>query len=164
MLKQIYFTCAGLLLLSGCSQYDIAINDRMIYEAPKVLNADFIVDQALRECVQQQLIDAEIANAAGLTQLNCSSAGIEQLDGLEQFSNLEKLKLSGNRIRNLLSIAPLSSLQSLWLDNNLVVDAVPLTKIPNLEQLDLQGNSTLQCSGLSRFNQAVSVTAPDHCL
>ncbi|EED36260.1 conserved hypothetical protein [Luminiphilus syltensis NOR5-1B] len=155
-----------LLLLSflgGCSQYDVSINDTMVYE-PDKLFADYdISDIALSECVAQAISDQNVTRIEQLTQLNCSNAGVMKLDGLRLFSGLQAVKLSDNPLRNLVELERLTLLTHLWLDNNQVVDPVPLRALKRLQTLDLRGNDSLQCPEQSLFPPGVEVTLPAHC-
>lgn len=148
-------------LLGACQGYDFTVNDKVVYRAP-VLFSDFAVgDPALRQCLQQAIVDAAITRAEDLTSLNCSHAGIETLDGLATFDGLTALRLSSNRIRNLVELNRMTSLQTLYLDNNRVVDPVPLYSLPRLTQLDLSGNPGLQCPRQGKL--AGKALLPDHC-
>ena len=153
----------AIALLPACQNYDITFNDRIIIGAqPLFANYD-VADPALEQCLRQQIIDRDVRAASQLTVLVCTNAGIESLAGLATFTGLEQLKLSENRIRNLVELGQLPELVNLELDGNQIVDSVPLSTLPKLEQLTLTVNSALQCSGLARFNERVTIKAPAHC-
>ena len=166
--------CRGLLLasvmlyaLAGCESlksYDVTFNDVTVYEPAAVYRVADIEDVALHQCLEQTLIDGAITDPTALSALNCSDAGITSLAGLEQFSGLTTLKLSGNQIRNLLVLERLAQLRQLWLDRNDVVDPVPVLRLPALQQLDLTENPRLQCPNPTRIPTGVSVSLPEQCL
>jgi Leucine-rich repeat (LRR) protein len=152
-----------MLLLAACENYDIKVNERVVY-SPQPLFTDFdIPDQALRACLEQAIADGVVTAATRLTALNCSHAGISDLTGLSTFTGLTSLKLSSNEVRNLVELGALTSLIDLYLDDNRVVDPVPLYELPALQVLDLSGNPDLQCPSAAAFLRLERVTLPKHC-
>jgi len=160
--------CLGLILLllgllSACGEYDIKLNERVVY-SPEPLFSDFeTADPALQECLEQAIADNVVAHASQLTSLNCSHAAISDLQGLEVFTGLAQLKLSSNTIRNLAPVSALTVLEELYLDSNKVIDPVPLYQLPSLRLLDLSDNPGLQCPDSNGFLRIESVTLPSHC-
>ena len=65
---------------------------------------------------------------------------IQDLTGLEQCANLERLYLNGNSITDISAIASLKNLQNLTLGQNQVSDITPLAQLTQLHQLDLNDN------------------------
>ena len=106
-------------------------------------------------------IDARIAT--DLFALNCSDAGIQSLAGLEQFTQIQSMKLSSNDIRNLLVLARLTALNQLWLDNNDIVDPIPVLRMSHLKELNLAGNARLQCPDPEDVPRHLSLNLPNHC-
>jgi hypothetical protein len=156
----------GALLLSGCTQlekYDITVNDVTVYEPAPVIKVENVADTALRGCLQQTVWDHEATSPSALKILNCSEAGIQSLDGLEQFSALSSVKLSGNQIRNLLVLERLEALEQLWLDNNDIVDPIPVLRMTTLRSLNLTNNPALQCPKRSDIPTSLQLKLPSHC-
>ena len=151
------------LLLTGCGNYDITVNDKVIYGAPTIFLDFNLADAALQTCVSQQIIDLRLTSPEGLTDLNCSNAGIESLEGIELFGNIERLKLSSNRIRNLMALSKLTGLQELWLDDNVIIDPVPLGSLVHLRALNLAKNGSLQCPKNGLLEYVGTLTLPAHC-
>ena len=155
--------CLAALLLAACGSYDFTVNDKVVY-TPEPLFSDYeIPDAALQDCIKQAIIDENITSAAELQVLNCSHAGIVQLEGLSTFTALQRVKLSANNITNLAPMTSLSTLEILYLDDNTVVDPVPLYQLTNLQQLDLSGNDTLLCPKRSALILLETLTLPKHC-
>lgn len=155
--------CVTLALLAGCTNYDITVNDKLVY-SPKTLFSDFDApDPGLNSCLEQAIFDAKIDQAGALKHLNCSHGGIETLEGLEVFTGLIQLKLSVNKIRNLAPLVNLIHLQELYLDDNVVVDPVPLYPLSAMRTLNLSGNAVLQCPQTTAFAHLGSLTLPNHC-
>lgn len=155
--------CLVLAFAAGCSSYDFKVNDKLVYSPAPLFTGFDVPDEALRACLEQAIIDNKITAAAQLQDLNCSHAGISNLQGLATFTGLQRLKLSANSIRNLADITALSTLQSLQLDDNQVVDPVPLYDLPALQLLDLSGNEALQCPGSNSLLRVENLTLPTHC-
>jgi Leucine-rich repeat (LRR) protein len=151
------------LLLSACGEYDVKINETVVY-TPRPLFSDYdIPDTALGDCVRQHIEDGKITAAPQLQVLNCSHAGIETVDGLAPFGNLQRLKLSGNRIRNISALGVLDSLVELYLDDNRLLDSGILYGFERLRTLDLSGNPQLICPPRERLATVIELTLPDHC-
>jgi len=163
MVTRIAGTVVATALLAACTSVDITLNDALIYEPPRLFRDFAVSDPHLKSCIQQQIEDRRITAAEGLTDLNCSSAGITSIDGLATFTGLQRLKLSDNRILNLVELGQLTGLVGLWLDGNRIVDPVPLAALDNLAELDLSDNSNLQCPGAGAFPDIEHLTLPEHC-
>lgn len=152
-----------LILLTGCGNYDISVNDQVIYDAPAIFLDFDLPDEALQTCVKQRIMDLRLRLPEALIDLNCSNAGIESLEGLALFKNIERLKLSSNRIRNLMALTKLSGLHALWLDDNVVIDPVPLSSLSDLRTLNLADNDSLQCPKTGLLDHVETLTLPTHC-
>jgi Leucine-rich repeat (LRR) protein len=158
------FIVPAYFLLCACQGYDVKVNEKIVY-APTPLFRDYTVpDPGLNSCLEQVINDGVITNAQQLTTLDCSFAGIENLDGLSVFNGLTVLRLSANNVRNLVEITKITSLEALYLDDNQIVDPVPLGQLPALRHLDLSGNSALQCPRPGSLAQVTTVILPKHCL
>lgn len=151
------------VMLGACQHYEVSVNERVLYTPRNPLEGVDIADPALRDCLEQAARDAGISSPAGLKRLNCSSAGIERLDGISVFTGLEWINFEGNRIRNLVELAQISGITRLQLADNRIVDPVPLAALGALESLDLSGNTTLQCPTAGALARLVEITLPAHC-
>ena len=157
------FIGAACLLLSACQGYDVKVNEKVVY-APTPLFRDYAVtDPGLSSCLEQAINDDVITGPRQLTTLDCSFAGIENLDGLATFNGLTVLRLSANKVRNLVELTTISSLEALYLDDNQIVDPVPLGQLPALRHLDLSGNPKLQCPRPGTLAQVTTIILPKHC-
>ncbi len=158
----------GLVLLSGCARYSVSVNERLVY-TPEPLFKDYrIADEPLRNCVEQTIKDGRITRAAELRRLNCSSAGIANLAGLERFHALEEINLPGNQLTQVPELARLSQLRILILRDNDLVSAAPLLSLLQLERLDLSENPNLPCTDLPQLARTLGdnggrLIKPQHC-
>jgi Leucine-rich repeat (LRR) protein len=165
MLHRLVYSFLGsaLLLLGACQGYDFKVNNKVVY-APNPLFSDFNVsDPGLNNCLKQAINDGVVSRPEQLTKLDCSFAGIENLDGLATFTGLTALRLSANKVRNLVELSKIVTLQELYLDDNRIVDPVPLYQLPALSKLDLSGNSVLQCPKPGSLARVATVILPQHC-
>lgn len=153
------------MLLSACSGYSVSINDNPVYNPPSLFTDFRLVDGALHDCIQQTIEDQQITEASQLTQINCSSAGIDTLEGLSAFPALRAISLNDNGITDLSHLKPLSRLEILLLEDNDIRSAEPLLALLRLEELDLSGNPNLACGDARqlRDNSEGEVVLPEHC-
>jgi hypothetical protein len=157
------FIISTYFLLSACQGYDVKVNDKVVY-APKPLFRDYTVpDAGLNGCLEQAINDGVITSAQQLTTLDCSFAGIENLEGLSVFKGLTVLRLSANKVRNLVELTTITRLEAVYLDDNQVIDPVPLGQLPSLRDLDLSGNPKLQCPRPGTLAQVTAIILPEHC-
>ena len=153
----------ALLLVGACQGYDVTLNEKVMY-SPKPLFRDYTTpDPGLRTCLEQAINDGVVTNAQQLTRLDCSFAGIENLEGLAVFTSLTELRLSSNKVRNLVELGKILSLEALYLDDNQVIDPVPLEQLLALRHLDLSGNPALQCPRPGSLAHVTTVILPKHC-
>ena len=76
------------LTLAGCMGYDYKLNERVVFQGPRLFVDYAIADEHLRACVAQAISDNRITRPEALEDLNCSQAGITSLAGLEVFTGL----------------------------------------------------------------------------
>lgn len=81
--------------------------------------------------------------------ISAISCGVEELDGLEEFTALKSLVLTDNSISTLEPISGLTKLQTLGLRGNSISRLTPLSAMTQLSSLDLTGNSITDISPLS---------------
>lgn len=154
------------VLLTACGNYSFSLNEKQLYRPPSLFTQYDIADRALSVCVTQTIKDAKITKAEDLKRLNCSSAGIESLAGLETFNKLEALNLAQNQLEDLGPLAQLTRLKTLILRDNAIASAEPLLPLVRLERLDVRANERLDC-GIGRQlakQEALTVELPTHCL
>lgn len=110
-------------------------------------------DGNLRECVNLEMdkdADADITfrEAAKFSGLSCQGRAINDLRGLEAFTNIRYLYLGDNEISD---VGPLQGLKHLGLLNmewNSISDVTPLASMTGLDRLDLGHNKIVDASPL----------------
>lgn len=157
------FVVSAFFLLCACQGYDFTVNEKVVYTPTPLFHDYTTPDPGLNSCLEQAINDGRITNAQQLTTLDCSFAGIENLEGLSAFTGLTALRLSANKIRNLVELNKILTLETLYLDDNQIVDPVPLNQLPVLHDLDLSGNPALQCPLPGSLAHVTIVKLPQHC-
>ena len=156
------FAIPVLSILGACQDYDFKVNDKVVY-SPTLFRNYTAPDPALRDCLQQTIKERNVTEPQQLDILDCSSAGIQSLEGISVFIGLKAARFSDNDIRNLVELGAMDSLEVLYLDDNNIIDPVPLYRLPALRQLELSGNAALQCPKPGNLEQVTMLTLPDHC-
>ena len=143
MIKKILLILS-LIIISSCNGYQLTFNNQPIYTPPKVYSDFDVKDQALQNCLAQTISDQAITDIRNLRSLNCSHAGIENLEGLTHFKWLEIINLSENKLR----------------------DIKPLVFLGQLQKVDLRGNNSLPCNDLDALEKFTlyQLLVPDTCL
>ena len=131
------------LLLAGCDGYIYTFNKQPVFDPPILFSDYKIPDPALKTCIDQAIIDQQGVSPDMLTQLNCSSAGIADLAGLEVFSSLTHINLSQNSL----------------------VEIKPLLFLSRPAVINLENNDQLSCTDGQVLVKLVSdsVKLPSHC-
>lgn len=152
-----------LIFLCACQDYDYKVNDKVVYTPKQPFRNFTTPDPGLTTCLEQAIIDGKVTTVQQLTTLDCSFAGIENLEGLATFTNLKALRLSSNKVRNLVELNKIITLETVYLDNNQIIDPVPLYQLPALRYLDLSGNTAMQCPKPGSLTQVTTLIMPEHC-
>lgn len=82
--------------------------------------------------------EISITEAKYISNINCPGLGIQSLNGIEEFENLEQLYCPGNKIYNI-DVRKNNKLRNLFCGQNLIVE-IDLSNNPNLEQLSCGWN------------------------
>jgi hypothetical protein len=107
----------------------------------------------LAQCVEQTIVDLNISQAKELTTLNCSSANIHSLVGLEVFSGLRELNLANNALVQIQELTKLTQLEVLLLNNNPLQNVAPLLSLLQLHTLNLEGALKLSCHDIQQLEK-----------
>ena len=125
---------AGLviLLLAGCENYQVTLNQRELYSPPALFTDYQLTDAGLRACIRQTIIDQSILSAEQLTTLVCTYSGIETLSGLGRFTQLKTINLANNQLKNIKPLLFFGQLQRLDLSGNLHLDCADIKALTDL--------------------------------
>jgi len=153
------------LLLAACADYRFTVNDKVLYTPDTLFSGYDIVDTGLRACVKQHVSDGSITAGSQLEELNCSHAGVVNLQGIEIFTGLTRLKLSSNAITDLAPLAEMQLLSELHIDGNQIASLSSIRLLPKLSYVNVVGNTQLNCTELTNLSEkpGLKVEFPEHC-
>lgn len=154
------------LVLAACADYDVTLNEKVIYSPPPLFVDFKLADKALQNCVAQTIADQGITKPEQLTQLVCTNGEIRSIKGIGLFTGLRQLNLSNNLLQDISALAKLPALQNLALASNKIKTVQPLVDSVALLKLNVQDNATLKCvTVIELVNQipALRVQMPAHC-
>lgn len=153
------------LVLAGCMGYDYKLNERVVFQGPRLFVDYAIADEHLRACVAQAISDNRITRPEALEDLNCSQAGITSLAGLEVFTGLRRLGLDGNAISDLAPLYPLRQLELLHLRGNRITALDARLCQGTAKRIALAGNEALACADIAKLQAcgARVIDVPAHC-
>lgn len=150
-------------LLSACQQYDLTVNDKVVY-TPRPLFKDYAAsDPALQRCLETAIADSKVTRANQLHELSCREADVASLEGLGTFSALRQLDLSGNALTDIAELSSLIALEETYLADNRIADPLPLAGLQALDTVDLRGNRTLRCPDRQALLRVTRLRLPSHC-
>jgi len=163
---QLLITSSIISLLGGCQNYQMTLNEAVVYTPPQVFTDFTTEDPRLRNCLDQAIADQKVTSASDLRRLSCSHAGITSLNGIEAFVGLEELQLSYNKLTQLKPLALLGQLKILLVDHNNLKDVPEVLTLGKLERLDSQNNTSLNCQDLKQLSVTFTgeLTLPKQCL
>lgn len=137
--------CSFCIVIAGCADYGITINQQPVYTRSHEVSVEGIADENLADCIRQTVADQALSSLSELKRLSCTTAGIEDLTGIEALEGLEELNL----------------------DNNALTHITPLQILGQLKRLQLRNNPDLVCADLEQLmalrQDALSVAKPEHC-
>lgn len=117
------------------------------------LLANNVSDRALDSCIQKAMNKAGISQPEQLEKLKCHNKGIQSLDGLNQFTQLESLSLFGNKIGEA-NLTQLTQLKHLNLAKN-QLNTLEIHGLNKLETLYLFKNklTTINFEGVTALTK-----------
>lgn len=127
-----FFGAFLILALTGCARYSFDINDNQVYRPPSLYTTYAMTDPALQNCIDQAIKDQGITAPADLIDLNCSHAGITDMDKISTFSRIERLSLKGNDITDIEELLQLTHLRVLDLSDTATSDCQTLKQLSEL--------------------------------
>jgi len=141
------------------------VNDRSIYDPRVTLNSLAVTDADLQGCLNLALRQQTLQDPLELTVLSCANANVQQLEGIEQYTQLRFLDLAGNRITNLQPLSGMVQLSGLSISNNPITDIAALLIMQGLTVAILTGNGQIPCAQLDRLQVQLgeNLTRPANC-
>lgn len=123
------------------------------------INLDSITDVNLKSCISSNLRGATDVGAVNSFSCNYSHPNIDNLNGIEQFVNLNYLSvIAKNTLTDLTPLLSLSKLKSFYVRTAVMTDFSILKSHPSLEILSLTNNPALtDFSSLPEFPKLKSI-------
>ncbi|WP_052459997.1 leucine-rich repeat domain-containing protein [Tessaracoccus massiliensis] len=119
----------------------------------------FIDDDALRQCVDEQVPSDDLTS---LDVLVCSDEGVTSLEGLQYLTSLTELEIDDNAVTDLTPLADLTTLDLLIADSNRITSVEPLTDLTGLSLLYLRDNDIHEVAPLSGLTQLTDLVLADN--
>ena len=129
----------------GVFKFDVSGTKDTLFQAGKVSIPDTNFEQALIDSGYDDSLDTyvDFLSVLDITQLDLSNRSISDFSGLEYFTNLEDLNLSGNGISEI-PLVNYTKLTSLNLSGN-SFNQLDLSNNSQLSSLNISGNPNLSC-------------------
>ncbi|MDP2323893.1 MAG: leucine-rich repeat domain-containing protein, partial [Gammaproteobacteria bacterium] len=115
------------------------------------------LEQAVRDAIDKPSGAIEFSDLEGVTSLDGSGYGIQDLTGLEQLADLTDLRLNNNSISDLSPVAYLTGLTHLELSNVNPSGIAALGSLTNLTFLDLSENGITDVGDLAGLDSLESL-------
>jgi hypothetical protein len=126
-----------------------SIQDVLIDIMRKGLVPDRRMEVAVREAIGKHKGRILESDLVGLTKLDASTKNVIDLSGIEHCTNLQRLNLYGNQIRNIVPLSNLTELRELVLTDGGLRNIRPLSNLTKLQRLRLGSNFISDISPLS---------------
>ena len=129
----------------GVFKFDVSGTKDTLFQAGKVSIPDTNFEQALIDSGYDDSLDTyvDFLSVLDITQLDLSNRSISDFSGLEYFTNLENLNLSGNGISEI-PLVNYTKLTTLNLSGN-SFNQLDLSNNSQLSSLNISGNPNLTC-------------------
>lgn len=149
-----------------CIKQPVCINFKV---EPESKDAVIFKDKAFQDSVKNYIkkpngeilkSDVEKLTRFDTFGINAEYANIENISGIDKFTNLSELYLDNNKISDISPLEQLINLENIALDNTKVSDINPLSSLANLKSISL--NFT-QVSDITPLKQLGDLKSVDLC-
>ena len=154
----IHITSLEEIYLSGLGDFGCIHSDNGPFSAQQIANSCFdsidnnpVADPLLQFCIDQNAEQYNWVLAEEVNFLFCDDMGIQSLEGLQNFTNLNAFMAFYNAITDLSPLQNMTSLIALGLGFNQITDISPLANLTNLDFLSLWNNQVSDLSALSNM-------------
>ena len=150
-----YYYKVTALNTAGESDLSLEASAYVESQGSTVIFPDPKLEEAIRAAINKPEGVILSSDLESLTWLRAQSVSIENLEGLQYCTNLNRLFLNRNQISDLTPLAGLVNLKSLELSNNKISDISPLYGLVNLTRVRLGYN---QISDITPLSGLVNLT------
>jgi len=135
--------------LKNLTELDLEQNDKLSANRVDELGEQLTGCNILSDDLLYTVSLGNLSFKSDAENISAISCGVEQLDGLENFTALKSLVLTDNSVAELEPLSGLRQLQTLGLRSNAVSSLEPLSDMTALRSLDLTDNNISDISPLS---------------
>lgn len=129
-------------LCVACDRYVVTLNEKEVHTPPPAFIGQALSDPGLKKCVEKNFARQGITRPEQLSALDCHNHNILSLDGIDIFTQLTAIDLTGNHFQNL----------------------QPLLGLEHLKRVNLLHNPTLDCIQVRTLaEKRVMVVHPQQC-
>jgi len=157
----------------------LGIKEGLVYiyavsiDGNKITTCDVTVDQniafkdknlenVIRNKINKTSGDLKKSDIIDITILDAHSAGISDISGIENLTNLKEIKLYGNQISDITPLSGLVNLHDIRLGSNQISDISNLKGLYKLQTLSLFENKISDISPLSGLNNLLNLWLNDN--
>ncbi|KPU43701.1 N-acetylmuramoyl-L-alanine amidase LytC precursor [Oxobacter pfennigii] len=142
---------------------EVLLTLKVVADDPITFKDDNLED-GIRSKIKKSRGTIYKSDVLGVTDLKLDRDGIEDLSGLQYFTNLKSLDLGQNDIEDISPLGSLVKLETLRLDNNYIEDITPLRNLTNLTYLDLKVNYISNISPLKSLVKLTTLYLDDNAI
>ncbi|MEA1993287.1 MAG: hypothetical protein U9N35_02675 [Euryarchaeota archaeon] len=142
------------------------------FSTPKILSdydqevefPDETLEKVIREKIGKPSGQIYEGNLWGITNLDLEDRFIKNIEGLQYCRNLEKIRLTDNKITDISPLAGLAVLTELKLGGNNISDLSPLADLTSLQNLRITSNNIVDISPLVNLTELSWLLLDDNYL
>ncbi|MCP4608222.1 MAG: hypothetical protein GY845_05865 [Planctomycetes bacterium] len=123
-----------------------------------VIFPDPNLDAAVRDVIGKPEGDILQSDLKGYRMFNAEGKNINDLTGLQYWTDLWFLALPQNQITDITELTHMTNLRRLWFEGNQITDVSPLSHLPDLHSANLADNNISDLSPLLASNEFGSLT------
>ncbi|MDP4180612.1 MAG: stalk domain-containing protein [Bacillota bacterium] len=151
MVNRIFcFILTFIMLAINFNVFAASPNDVITFKDPNL-------EKVIRESIYKPTEDIIRSDIDKIITLDATNKGITNLEGIENFTGLTQLYLSGNSITDVTPLGKLTNLNELMLCDNQLKDITPLANLKNLTMLSLLSNKITNISPLKNLSKLTSL-------
>ncbi|WP_432664888.1 leucine-rich repeat domain-containing protein [Wukongibacter baidiensis] len=131
---------------------EITMNFNTINNLDEVINfTDANLESVIRRKIGKPTGDIYKSEIESILNINAEQEGISNLEGIQYFTNLQRIYLGNNEISDISLLRDLTNIEYLYLHKNKITNLSSLKGLTNLKSLDLYENKISDISSLENL-------------